>query len=69
MEAARLVDTLERMRAEEIALSLHQVRRQAFRTIRVEIRPADAKAGHTHYTSSLGYPELRQGIVDMYRDD
>lgn len=35
----------------------------------IEAAAADAKAGHTHYTSSLGYPELRQGIVDMYRDD
>lgn len=35
----------------------------------IEAAAADARAGHTHYTSSLGYPELRQAISDMYRDD
>lgn len=35
----------------------------------IDAAAADAKAGHTHYTSSLGYPELRQAIADKYRDD
>ena len=35
----------------------------------IEAAAADAQAGHTHYTSSLGYPELRQAIVDMYAGD
>lgn len=35
----------------------------------IDAAAADAKAGHTHYTSSLGDPELREAIVEMYRTD
>ena len=35
----------------------------------IEAAAADAKAGHTHYTSSLGYPELRSAIAQMYAED
>lgn len=35
----------------------------------IEAAAADAQAGHTHYTSSLGYPELREAISQMYMDD
>lgn len=28
----------------------------------------DAKLGHTKYTNPLGYPELRQGIIDHYKE-
>lgn len=35
----------------------------------IDAAAADAKAGHTHYTSSLGDPELREAIAAMYRED
>src|SRR6202022_828380 len=68
VEAACLVDPLERMRPEKIALRLDQIRRQALRAIAVEIRNRRGECRHRHARRHRRDDHLAQRRLVVRRD-